>query len=334
MFRPAFQQTERGNFFFLTFFGAEGIIFSWTLIRSDNFIRKTPFSKSTSPASKSLLNRALILAAFGNGEVFLACGSFAEDTRSLLGCLSALGIRVQEESGGLRVIGCGGNIPNRRAELYVGSAGTAARFLTAALAFLGGEYHMRSSAQMEQRPMELLAVLEEAGHLRRIRKAIKAFPLYPALRRPSEGFSHRQYRSEYAVRERNFARCRRKPPRNALPDGKPYARELYRHDARHAARLRRTLDKRGKHPLHCARTALSRPHGDRGRPLGRLLFLRPGTALFDKSARQTHPRRHPAGRSEIPHTSRRPRRQIYRFRKRPVRRRQQNPAPTRVFARI
>ena len=128
------------------------------------------------PASKSLLNRALILAAFGKGEVFLACGSFAEDTRSLLGCLAALGIRVQEESGGLRVIGCGGNIPNRRAELYVGSAGTAARFLTAALAFLGGEYHMRASAQMEQRPMELLAVLEEAGISVEYEKRSRHFP--------------------------------------------------------------------------------------------------------------------------------------------------------------
>ena len=44
------------------------------------------------PASKSLLNRALILAAFGNGTVQLSCGDFADDTLAMLDCLSALGI--------------------------------------------------------------------------------------------------------------------------------------------------------------------------------------------------------------------------------------------------
>ncbi len=115
------------------------------------------------PASKSILNRALILAAFGKGEVFLSCGAYADDTRALLGCLSALGIAWRRESGGLRVFGCGGSIPNRSATLDVCSAGTAARFLTAVLAFLGGDYTMRSSAQMEQRPMEILEILGQAG---------------------------------------------------------------------------------------------------------------------------------------------------------------------------
>ena len=115
------------------------------------------------PASKSILNRAILLAAFGTGEVFLACGAYAEDTRALLGCLSSLGIRTEREAEGLRIFGCGGHIPNRRADLNVGSAGTCARFLTAMLAFLGGEYRMASSAQMEKRPMELLCALETAG---------------------------------------------------------------------------------------------------------------------------------------------------------------------------
>ena len=44
------------------------------------------------PASKSLLNRALILAAFGKGDVLLRCGSYADDTEAMLSCLTALGI--------------------------------------------------------------------------------------------------------------------------------------------------------------------------------------------------------------------------------------------------
>ena len=115
------------------------------------------------PASKSILNRAIVLAAFGKGDVTISCGSFAEDTRAMLGCLTALGIRWERCERGLHICGCGGNIPNRRATLDVRSAGTAARFLTAALAFLGGEYEMRASEQMARRPMEILSVLEEAG---------------------------------------------------------------------------------------------------------------------------------------------------------------------------
>ncbi len=115
------------------------------------------------PASKSILNRALVLAAFGKGEVFLSCGKFAEDTRAMLGCLRALRIDIREEQDGIRVFGCGGNVPDRHASLNVQSAGTAARFLTAVLAFLGGDYTMDASAQMCRRPMELLSVLSEAG---------------------------------------------------------------------------------------------------------------------------------------------------------------------------
>lgn len=115
------------------------------------------------PASKSILNRALLLAALADGEVTLSCGQFADDTQALLGCLTALGIEIRPCAEGLHVRGCGGRFPNRTAAINVGSAGTAARFLTAILAFVGGDYTLTSSAQMQKRPMELLAVLEEAG---------------------------------------------------------------------------------------------------------------------------------------------------------------------------
>lgn len=115
------------------------------------------------PASKSILNRAIVLAAFGKGEVRLLCGGYAEDTCALLSCLSSLGIEWEKTMNGLRIVGCGANVPNRHAQLNVQSAGTAARFLTAVLAFLGGEYTMNASPQMQARPMEILSVLEQNG---------------------------------------------------------------------------------------------------------------------------------------------------------------------------
>lgn len=111
------------------------------------------------PASKSILNRALLLAAFTEGETRLSgCENFGRDTRDLLACLHALGIGTEE---GLLVRGR--RDFSRRAKLNVGSAGTAARFLPAILARLGGDYEFDASEQMRSRPMELLGVLERAG---------------------------------------------------------------------------------------------------------------------------------------------------------------------------
>jgi len=115
------------------------------------------------PASKSILNRALLLSALSKGTVLLRCGDYADDTRALIDCLNRLGIQVTAHRDGLTVEGCGGNIPNRTATLPVRSAGTVARFLTAALAFCGGNYTFTSSDQMKRRPMELLYELEKAG---------------------------------------------------------------------------------------------------------------------------------------------------------------------------
>ncbi len=114
------------------------------------------------PASKSILSRALLLSAFTEGETVLTgCANFGQDTRDLISCLSALGIEVIQRADCLIVNGTKQFL--RRAELDVGSAGTAARFLTAILAFFGGEYSFTASKQMERRPMGLLPVLEQAG---------------------------------------------------------------------------------------------------------------------------------------------------------------------------
>lgn len=113
------------------------------------------------PSSKSILSRALILAAFTEGDTLLRCASFGEDTEALLGCLTALGIGHEEVSGGILVHGTKNFA--KKATLDVGSAGTTSRFLTAVLAFFGGDYEFSSSKQMERRPMEHLFLLQKLG---------------------------------------------------------------------------------------------------------------------------------------------------------------------------
>ncbi len=121
-------------------------------------LRKKTFTVSV-PASKSILNRALPLAAFTDGETVLTgCGNFGQDTRDLLGCLSSLGIETEQDGDRLRVFGRKNF--RKSAALDVGSAGTAARFLTAVLAFSGGEYELTASEQMKKRPMDFLPLTQ------------------------------------------------------------------------------------------------------------------------------------------------------------------------------
>lgn len=105
------------------------------------------------PASKSVLNRAILLSAFTPGRTQLLCGSYAEDTRSLLDCLDTLQIPVERGADGLVIEGNGGRI-TPKGPLFMGSGGTVARFLTAMLAVRGGEYELHASRQMESRPMD------------------------------------------------------------------------------------------------------------------------------------------------------------------------------------
>lgn len=118
------------------------------------------------PGSKSITNRALLLATLAKGESRLLGALFSEDSRHFLNCVKALGfdIRVEEGQRRITVVGQGGAVPRPEAALYVGSAGTAARFLTAYLGVAPGRYHLDASPQMRKRPMApLLACLKELG---------------------------------------------------------------------------------------------------------------------------------------------------------------------------
>lgn len=119
------------------------------------------------PGSKSITNRALILAALADGPTLFTGALFSRDTRILIAALQALGFEVSadESAGTIRIIGLGGRIPNARAKIHVGNAGTAARFLTAFLALAPeGCYELDGDEAMRARPMRgLLDALTAAG---------------------------------------------------------------------------------------------------------------------------------------------------------------------------
>lgn len=121
------------------------------------------------PGSKSITNRALLLAAMAKGTSTLKGCLTSDDARHFLQCLKTLGFQISETSDGelgsnITITGYGGEIPNKQAEIYVGSAGTAARFLVAMLSFSGGEYTVNASEQMKKRPMQpLIDTLRNAG---------------------------------------------------------------------------------------------------------------------------------------------------------------------------
>ncbi|MDE6313382.1 MAG: 3-phosphoshikimate 1-carboxyvinyltransferase [Lachnospiraceae bacterium] len=118
------------------------------------------------PGSKSMTNRALLLAALSEEVSILRGVLFSEDSRHFLDCLIKLGFQldISEDDKIVKIQGAGGKIPKKHAEINVGSAGTAARFITAMLALSKGEYIIQCSHQMEKRPMEeLFKVLTSMG---------------------------------------------------------------------------------------------------------------------------------------------------------------------------
>lgn len=118
------------------------------------------------PGSKSITNRALLLAMLSDGESHLTGAQFSEDSSHFLQSLSDLSFDVasKPETGEVSVHGLSGRLPVKKASLYVGSAGTAARFLSAVLGVSEGEFFLDASEQMKKRPMApLLSALQSVG---------------------------------------------------------------------------------------------------------------------------------------------------------------------------
>ncbi len=134
-----------------------------------NFLELPPaFSASGSvklPGSKSISNRVLLLAALAEGRTEIHNLLNSDDTLVMLSALQALGVVTTpcgEDS--LTVSGCGGRLPVKEAELFLGNAGTAFRPLTATLALSGGHYKLAGVPRMHERPIgDLVEALNELG---------------------------------------------------------------------------------------------------------------------------------------------------------------------------
>jgi 3-phosphoshikimate 1-carboxyvinyltransferase len=112
----------------------------------------------TLPGSKSYSNRALLLAGLARGRSEITQALFSDDTGYMHRALEALGVRVRadETARSFTVDGVDGRFPVTAATLEVGNAGTAARFLTAAVALGHGTFVIDGSPAMRRRPIQPL----------------------------------------------------------------------------------------------------------------------------------------------------------------------------------
>src|SRR5687767_9636795 len=126
-----------------------------------------PFTATiTPPGSKSLTNRALILAALADGTCDLSNVLFADDTHVMLENLIKLGFHlvIDHDARTVRVHGRGGRIDRGSAELFCGNSGTTIRFLTALSALGHGTFTLDGVARMRQRPIgPLVFMLKNLG---------------------------------------------------------------------------------------------------------------------------------------------------------------------------
>ena len=117
------------------------------------------------PGSKSISNRALLLAALSSGTTTLKNLLDADDTQVMRKALRQLGLSVSDQADSICVVeGCGGKFPVQNADLFMGNAGTAIRPLTAALAMQGGNYRLSGVPRMHERPIrDLVDGLRQVG---------------------------------------------------------------------------------------------------------------------------------------------------------------------------
>ena len=134
----------------------------------------------TPPGSKSLTNRALVLAALADGVSTLRNVLFADDTLVMLDGLRRLGfdLAADQPTQTVRITGRGGSIPAAVADLFCGNSGTTIRFLSAVCALGGGgaRYTLDGIPRMRQRPIgQLVDMLRHLGSRIHYRQA-QGFP--------------------------------------------------------------------------------------------------------------------------------------------------------------
>jgi 3-phosphoshikimate 1-carboxyvinyltransferase len=116
------------------------------------------------PGSKSLTNRALVVASLAEGKSRLSNVLHSDDTRYMMSHLRTLGISLQATDDEVEIEGLGGNFQPVQAVLFSGNAGTTVRFLTAFCALVPGAQVVTGDQRMQTRPIrDLVDALTALG---------------------------------------------------------------------------------------------------------------------------------------------------------------------------
>src|SRR5260221_14329954 len=120
------------------------------------------------PGSKSISNRALLLAALARGTTTLEGVLDSDDTRVMREALEAVGVPIETLGSAERLrihgAGAGTGFPIKKAELFVGNSGTTMRSIAAVLALPPGNYEVRGVERMHERPIgDLVGALRWLG---------------------------------------------------------------------------------------------------------------------------------------------------------------------------
>jgi 3-phosphoshikimate 1-carboxyvinyltransferase len=118
------------------------------------------------PGSKSITNRALILAALADGRSELTGVLHSQDTQVMLNSLSRLGLRVKSDASKDRcsVVGCSGGFSQPEADLWLQNSGTSIRFLASFCTVGDGQYRLDGVERMRERPIaDLIEALNSLG---------------------------------------------------------------------------------------------------------------------------------------------------------------------------
>jgi len=126
---------------------------------------KEPLSgRITLPGSKSITNRALLLAGLARGTSHLSGALKSDDTLYMAAALRQMGVTVDEPDTTSFVVTGQGRLQPPAEPLFLGNAGTATRFLTAAAAGVDGKVVIDGDAHMRKRPIApLVRALQELG---------------------------------------------------------------------------------------------------------------------------------------------------------------------------
>lgn len=120
--------------------------------------------KVSPPGSKSITNRALLLAGLAQGTSRLTGALKSDDTRYMADALRQMGVTVEEPDATTFVVTSSGELKAPAEPLFLGNAGTATRFLTAALALGHGRYVVDGDEHMRKRPIKpLVEALQSLG---------------------------------------------------------------------------------------------------------------------------------------------------------------------------